>query len=194
MGIPRQHTATAQRGAHTILITAFILFFTAGCQAPQGNKARPDAPVVKNNSPVQESWNFRFTVTEAGTRKSLITAGHAAEFRIEGGSEQHLDEGVAVDFFDADGNTTTHISADRAIVYENQDIEGMGNVVISSKDSTIIRTAYAKRSGVDHKIRSDRFVTIKRPGQSISGYGFESDQELKHYRIFRGSGEGLINK
>ncbi len=40
-------------------------------------------------------------------------------------------------------------------------------------------------------IRSDRFVTIVKPDETITGEGFESDQALKKYRIFRGSGKAF---
>jgi len=133
-------------------------------------------------------------VTEEGKRKSEIQAGHVAEFRTKGKTEQHLDKNVSVTFFDDKGAVSSSIKAERAIMYENQDIEAIGNVVITTSEGTIIKTQYAKRSGVDRKIRSNRFVTIDRPNQTISGYGFESDQQLKHYRIFQGRGEGILKQ
>lgn len=195
MGTPFPHTHSRRRGAHTLLISCIILpAALSGCGPQGGKSADPNAPVVAEDSPLQESWNVEFRVSEEGLMKSRIRAGHATEYRTDGKSEQHLDGGVRVDFFDAEGEPTTRITAERAIVYDNQDIEGMGHVVIASRDSTVIRTEYARRSGLDRKIRSDRFVTIDRPDQTISGYGFESDQEIRHYRIFRGSGEGILKQ
>ncbi|TCD48896.1 LPS export ABC transporter periplasmic protein LptC [Chlorobium sp. N1] len=196
MGIPLKHSATLRRGAHTLLLIlcTVLIAVLSGCASDSGRESDPNAPVVEDNSPLQESWQVEFVVSEEGVRKSLIRAGHVTEFRVEGKSEQHLDQGVKVEFFDAEGQRTTEITADRAVVYDNQDIEGMGHVVIRSSDNTVIRTEYAKRSGLDRRIRSDRFVTIDRPDQRISGYGFESDQEIRHYRIFRGSGEGILKQ
>lgn len=151
-----------------------------------------EKPVIDEGTPLQESWGVDFTITDEGRTKAVIQAGHAAEYRTDGKSRQHLDGGINVAFHNPEGERTTTIAADKAIIYENQDIEASGNVIITSKDSTVIRTEYARRSGEDRMIRSNRFVRINRPGQSITGYGFESDQEVKHYRIFRGSGEGIL--
>lgn len=143
---------------------------------------------------MQESWGISFLVTEEGMRKSEIKAGHVAEFRTKGKTEQHLDKDVSVVFFDETGAVSSSISAEQAIMYENKDIEAIGKVVITTSNGTVIKTEYAKRSGIDRKIRSDKFVTIDRPNQTVSGYGFESDQELKHYRIFRATGEGNLKQ
>ena len=78
------------------------------------------------------------------------------------------------------------------MIHDNQDIEAEGNVVITSSGTTVIKTEYIKRTGKDKMLRSDKLVTIIKPDETITGQGFESDQSLKKYRIFRGSGKALI--
>ena len=73
-----------------------------------------------------------------------------------------------------------------------QTISRVGVVVITSGSTTVIKTEYVKRTSNDKMIRSDKFVTIIKPDETITGQGFESDQSLKKYRIFRGSGNAFI--
>ncbi|MDP8306086.1 MAG: LPS export ABC transporter periplasmic protein LptC [Candidatus Chlorobium antarcticum] len=195
MGIPIIHfERNIRHNALAALTLCALLLLPPGCTPPKPPAQESDIPKITADTPVQESWNISFLVTEEGKRKSEIQAGHVAEFRTKGKTEQHLDKNVSVTFFDDKGAVSSSIKAERAIMYENQDIEAIGNVVITTSEGTIIKTQYAKRSGVDRKIRSNRFVTIDRPNQTISGYGFESDQQLKHYRIFQGRGEGILKQ
>ncbi len=173
-----------------------ILTFIWGCGNPEKERRSPETSFIGVNHPVQESWGIKLAMTESGIRRGLIEAGHGAEYKIGAGTENHLDQGVKVTFFDANGQPSTIITAQKAVIHDNQDIEAMGNVVMTSKGSTVtvITTEYAKQSGKDKMIRSDRFITITRPEETIRGYGFESDQALKKYRIFRGSGESFIKQ
>ena len=136
----------------------------------------------------------RVALTESGRHCGIVQAAHEAEYRTKRGSEHHLDGGVKVTLFDVKGNATTTITARHAVIHDNQDVEAMGHVVITSTDGTVISTEYVKRSARDNMIRSDRAVTITMLDDVIRGEGFESDQALKKYRIFRGSGEALIQQ
>jgi len=171
-----------------------MLLITTGCGNPRTESRDPEAGFSGVNLPAQESWGIRIAITESGRKRGIIEAGHAAEYKINAGSENHLDRGVKVTFFDEKGNPATRITAQKAVIHDNQDIEAMGNVIITSEGATVIKTEYAKRSGKDKMIRSDRFVTITRPDETIRGQGFESDQALTRYRIFRGSGEAFIKQ
>ena len=176
-------------------VPVVILTFLWGCGHPEKERRPPETSFIGINHPVQESWGIKLSMTESGIRRGVVEAGHGAEYKLNAGIENHLDQGVRVTFFDADGHASTTIKAQKAVIHDNQDIEAMGNVVMmTSNGSTVIKTEYAKQSGKDKMIRSDRFITITQTGETIRGYGFESDQALKKYRIFRGSGEAFIKQ
>ncbi|MEI6639904.1 MAG: LPS export ABC transporter periplasmic protein LptC [Chlorobium sp.] len=136
----------------------------------------------------------RVDLTTSGIRHGVVQAAHEAEYRTKNGSEYHLDGGVKLTLFDDNGRATTTITAESAVIHDNQDIEATGSVVVTSTEGTILSTEYVRRSAKDTMIRSDRAVTITMPEEIIRGKGFESDQALKRYRIFRGSGEALIQQ
>lgn len=166
----------------------------SGCGGPQKDQPSPESSYIGLDHPVQESWEIRLSVTKAGLKRAVIEAGYGAEFRTDAGSEYHLENGLKVTFFDVGGLTATTLTAQKAIIHDNKDIEVFGNIVMTSKNSTVVKTEYARWTAEDRMIRSDRSVTITRPNQTISGKGFETDQDLKKYRIFQTSGEAVINK
>lgn len=100
-----------------------------------------------------------------------------------------MDSTFRVDFFDEFGKHTSFITANRAKVHPNSDMEAFENVLVVSDDCTRVTTEYMKWTASDKKIRSDKFVTITKPTEILSGYGFESDQSLKNYRIFKVKGQ-----
>jgi len=178
-------------------LSAFLLLLTVllssgGCGAPGKERRFLETTFDTESYPVQESWNITLSVYDAGFRKGTVRAGHATEYRQKGKNTFHLDRGVTVTVYNRDKNPPTVIKAAKAIIHGNQDIEASGNVVASTGNGTVIRTGYLKRTAADRMIRSNRHVTISGREGLIEGYGFESDQSLKRYRIFRGSGEALI--
>jgi len=177
-----------------VLFLLALLFVMTGCGASQKERRSPETRFIGINHPVQESWKARLAITDSGSRTGVIEAGHGAIYRTNTGDEHHLDGGIRVTFFDVNGLPSTSITAEKAVIHDNQDIEASGNVVITSAVTTVIRTEYVKRTAKDRMIRSDKFVTITRPGEAIRGYGFESDQGVKKYRIFKGSGEAFIQQ
>ena len=176
----------------TVLFLHVILLIASGCGDPLKERRSPETSFIGINHPVQESWTVRISLTESGVKRGVIEAGHGAEYKINSGNEHHLDNGIKVTFFDITGNPTTTITARKAVIHDNQDIEAEGNVVITSSGTTVIKTEYIKRTGKDKMLRSDKLVTIIKPDETITGQGFESDQSLKKYRIFRGSGKAFI--
>ncbi len=165
------------------------LFLFAVCFAACSNKttpARQSLLIIHKDFPVQETWDARITFTDSGRMKATIYAPHVSQYARGGPStEKHLDGRIEVHFYNSAGQHTSSLNAMRGIIYPNNDIEVFDRVVMVTDDCTTVRTEYAKWTSHDQKIRSDKFVTIRRPTETLSGYGFESDQHLKNYRIFK---------
>ncbi len=175
----------------TTLFFLAILFSTVtGCGARLDEHRSTETVVSSQEQPAQESWEITIVISDSGHRKTLIKAGHAAEYRKGDKKEIHVDGGVSVLIINPNGSKTI-ITAGRGIVHDNQNIEAFDHVVIRSDDGTVLRTEYIKRSTRDHIIRTDKYVTITSPTRTIRGYGFESDEAMKRYRIFHASGEAL---
>ncbi len=157
-----------------------------------GGKSTPpkiDMTYIGDDYPVQESWDAKIIFSDSGHVKAILITPYLAQYSRQGALERQMDSTFRVDFFDEFGNHTSFITANRAKVHPNSDMEAFENVLVVSDDCTRVTTEYMKWTSSDRKIRSDKFVTITKPTEILTGYGFESDQNLKNYRIFKASGQ-----
>lgn len=68
----------------------------------------------------------------------------------------------------------------------SRDMTAYGSVVVvSDSTQTTLRTSKLTWSHAAQRVRSDQPVQIDTPSEHIDGIGFESDQYLTDYRIFR---------
>jgi LPS export ABC transporter protein LptC len=176
-----------------VYLLIYVSVFALGCGRQE---ARPkiETTYIGDDYPVQETWDAAVTFSDSGKTKAVLHAKYSAQYKQEKSQERELTGGLRVDFYDKSGKFTSFLVADRALIYHNSDMEASGNVVVTSTDSTVLRTEQMKWSNDDQKIRSDQFVTITKPTETLRGYGFESDQSMKNYRIFKVSGEAKIKE
>ncbi len=168
-----------------------ILSCTAGCGAPDKGRPSPAAGVSAPRLPAQESWGASVAISDSGRPAAIIRAGHAAEYHVGEKTELVIDGGIDVTIHDRDGSAPTRMTAGRGAVHDNQDIEAFDKVQIRSGDGTAISTEHIVRSSSDGMLRSEKYVSITKPSQTIRGYGFESDDGMKKYKIFKASGEAV---
>jgi hypothetical protein len=65
---------------------------------------------------------------------------------------------------------------------------------VTSDSGTVLRTDRLFWTNADQKIHTDAFVDILSPTEHIMGQGLVSDQALKHYRIFKVTGQSVSNE
>ena len=158
-------------------------------------RAAPPVSTTKDwrGMPDQESWNSRVVFSDSGTVKAILNANHVAMYETR--HETILDSGITVDFYDPDGSHTSLLRADRGRVDDlSKDLEAFHNVVFRSDSGTVVKTEYLRWDNATKKIRSDRFVTVDSRKEYLEGYGFEADQSLKNYVIYRVSGRAEIRQ
>ena len=137
--------------------------------------------------PTQESWNSTVTFTDSGVVKAILKAGHISQY--EGSKQTSLDKGVHVDFFDEHGVHSSVLTSETGKVDETtNNLEAIGNVVVVSDSGVVVKTEKLFWDNQRQLIHSEEFVTITSPKENLQGHGFESDQNLKNYKIFRVTG------
>ncbi len=169
-------------------LVLLLSLFAIACGG-KNSPAKIDMTYIGDDYPVQETWDAKITFSDSGRVKAILVTPYLAQYSRQGTLERQMDSTFRVDFFDEFGNHTSFIVANRAKVHPNNDMEAFENVLVVSDDCTRVTTEYMKWTAADKKIRSDKFVTIAKPTETLSGYGFESDQNLKNYRIFKASGQ-----
>ena len=170
---------------HIALFAACILFLSSGCE----EKIKPSVlgGVSGSAFPSQESWNTTVRFTDSGTVKAILKAGHIADY--EATKQTLLDSGVHVDFFDEHGVHSSVLTSRTGKVDENtNNLEADGNVVVVSDSGVVVETEKLFWDNRRQLIHSDEFVKITSPKETLQGHGFESDQSLKNYKIFKVTG------
>ena len=165
------------------LIIISILIFFAGC------KSEKVKPVVMSSLkveqlPSQESWNSIVFFTDSGKTKAVLETGHLRVFNQA--RETLLDDGVKVDFYNDQEIKTTTLTSKRGRVDDTtRDLYAIDSVVAVNDSGITITTEELMWRNKDHKIVSDKYVTIISEKERIEGYGFESDQSLRNYTIYK---------
>ncbi len=163
------------------LIFAFALFF--GCE----NKFEP--PKINLNSadiPEQESWNSEVIFSDSGHVKAILKAGHIAMFSKKGYTL--IDSGAKVDFYKNKEIVSTLSGKKGKVLEPSKDIEIYDSVMVVNKEGSILKTEKLYWNNTTQKVSSDKYVKIITPKEEIEGIGFESDQNLKNYSIFKVTG------
>lgn len=166
-------------------LAACALLLSVGC----AEKIKPSVlgGVSSATLPSQESWNTTVTFTDSGIVKAILKAGHIAAF--EASKQTQLDSGVHVDFFDEHGVHSSVLTSRTGKVDENtNNLEAIGNVVVVSDSGVVVETEKLFWDNQRQLIHSDEFVKITSPKENLQGHGFESDQNLKNYKIFKVTG------
>jgi LPS export ABC transporter protein LptC len=97
---------------------------------------------------------------------------------------EEFPDGVWVKFYDGTGAITSSLTAKKGFRYESR-----GLIVV--RDSVVWQSAANERLDTeeltwterDKKVVTNKFVVIRRPGEILYGYGFESNQDFTVSRI-----------
>ena len=163
------------------LITPIFLLI---CCTGKDVKPKIDHSFVVEELPAQESWNSTIFFTDSGKTRAILTTGHLQVFNSK--KETILDDGVKVEFFNSLEEKTTVLTSKRGRVDEKtNDLYAIDSVVAVNDSGIVVKTDELKWRDSDKKIVSDKFVTIDSPNEHIEGYGFESDQHLRNYVIYK---------
>jgi LPS export ABC transporter protein LptC len=163
-----------------------VIIISTGCE----EKIRPsiNSTVDSRTLPQQESWNSTITVSDSGRITAIIFAGYISVF--ESDQKTYLSQGVRVRFFNIKGIQTSILTSDEGTVDEmTNNLEARKNVVVVSSDSSRMKTEQLFWDNKRQLIYTPAYVQITTEKDRLQGHGFESDQGLKNYRIFRVTGQ-----
>lgn len=167
-------------------VLALLALLLTACE----EKVKPSvlSGVSGGQLPSQESWGSTITFSDSGVVKAVVRAGHI--YAYDNSRVTHLDSGVTVDFFDENGAHTSKLTSVRGSVDEgSNDLEATGNVVVRSDSGTVVYTETMFWDNRRQRIHSPEFVRIVSPRERLQGTGFESDHNLRNYRIFKVTGQ-----
>ena len=147
-------------------------------------RSRSIGPTSSNAElPDQEVSDFVLTETDEGKMQWKMFARNAATFSARNLVVAH---GIRVDFYDEEGKKSSELTAQEGEIHElSRDMVARGNVVLQTTEGTRMSTQKLEFKNRQQKIVSDEFVRVERGGDELTGYGFESDPNLRHFEFKR---------
>ncbi|GAB1429702.1 hypothetical protein MASR2M18_05340 [Ignavibacteria bacterium] len=163
-----------------VLVTAFV-----GCKNEAGDKK---SVAVEVDIPIHTIWDFSMTLMDSSRIKATISSARAIV--NEKGQETTLDSAVKVEFMSVYSRRVGMLTSDSAKIDDRtRNMFAYGNVkVVSDSTNVILTTPMLMWNNGKQLLFTTEKVHIVTPTEIIDGIGFESDQYLKNYKIFRVSG------
>lgn len=160
-----------------------LIFAAVSCE----DKFKPTQSNLNTDDiPSQESWNSEVVFSDSGIVKAVLKAGHISVYSNKGYTL--IDSGAMVDFYKNKIRVST-LTGKRGKIYDkSKDIEVYDSVKVVNNEGNELQTQKLFWNNKLQRVSSDEFVKINTPTETIEGIGFESDQSLKNYKIFKVSG------
>jgi len=166
------------------IASVFLFLFAlieAGCSDEKINPSIEQS--VTSNDITAEGWNSYLLLTENGRLKTILHYQHMTDYGEKG--IKTLSK-IKVDFYDSTQTATSYLTADSGRVEgDGAVMYGIGNVVAINDSGRTLKTEVLVWKRSTQKISTDRFVSITSPKEDVEGYGFESDQSIKNWTIFK---------
>lgn len=137
-------------------------------------------------APAHVSYGVTVKFTDSARTKAILRSAVARIF--EDRQETTMSDTVIVDFFSVtSGKRVARLTADSAIVDDRtMNMIAIGNVVVYSDSSrTTLSTPRLLWENTREMLSSTEDVKIVTPKETILGTGFESNQFLTNYRIYK---------
>ena len=143
----------------------------------------------RDSLPVLETRGVNTLISDSGVVRYRITAPLWQVFDRKTPSRWAFEEGVYLETFDENLVTQASIQADTAYYYDEQRLwELDGNVQIKNLKGEEFSTQQMFWNQGTQRVYSDKFIRIRQTDRIITGHGFESNQQMTIYRIFRPEG------
>lgn len=160
---------------------SLVVLFLAGC----GRQSGFESPGDTGELPDQEVSDFVLTETDQGTPVWTLYARHAATY-----SQRNtvIARTIRVDFYDDEGKRTSELTANEGEINQrSRDMTARGNVVIQTNEGTRMSSEVLTFDNRRQLIVApdDQLVRVERESDVLTGYGFNSDPELRHFEFKR---------
>jgi LPS export ABC transporter protein LptC len=168
----------------SLLIVFFYSFSGCGSEKIEPVKTNLEST---DSIPSQTSYDATVTFSDSGKVKAILKAGRIRVFSRF--NYTIIDENAVVDFY-KNGEHASTLTGKWGKVYDaTKDVEVYDSVKLVSDEGSTLTTNKLYWVNKTQKIKSDDFVHIITKTEDIQGYGFEADQSLKNYVIYKVSGE-----
>ncbi|MEO1051494.1 MAG: LPS export ABC transporter periplasmic protein LptC [Bacteroidota bacterium] len=168
---------------HILVILFLFAFLWASCTEEKTIESFEvyDGPLVEADNLVMYYSDSAIVTTKAVAARSLEFADGDREFP----------EGIHLEFYDLEGNTTSTIEANTAkFLKEENKWHAIGNVIVNNiENQERLNTEELFWYPQEQRISTEKKVSITLANKVIFGKGLEADQNFETYEIKNPTGE-----
>lgn len=179
-------STTGRRTTLGARLLAFGCLLSLGLVAAACSPRGPASPSDKGAVlPDQEINDFVLTESDAGKPLWKLFARYAAEYSTR---DLYVARSLRVDFFDDKGENASVLTArEGEINSRNRNMLARGSVVLQTTEGTRLSTEVLQFLNREQLVivPDDQLVRVERGNDVLTGYGFQSDPDLKHYEFKR---------
>ncbi len=171
--------ATYRLPSFAVALAWVVLIGIPGC----GESPRVSSVPAASELPDQEVSDFEATETDLGAIQWKMYARSAATYRAR---NTVLARGLRIDFFDDKGERASTLTSPEGEMNDlSRDMTARGGVVIQTTEGTRMTTDQLQFRNKQQRIQTESFVRVDRRGDVLTGWGFESDPQLKDFQFKR---------
>lgn len=184
-------TYTKNIGITVVFCTTVMLLLFSSCSG--NGKKLADAIANRDSLPSMTSLGVTTLISDSGITRYKIVTEEWMVFDKKNPPYWAFEKGVYLEKFDTLLHIDASIKADTAYYYEKKKLwELIGNVQILSQKGDKFETEQLFWDEKKKTVYSDKFIKIEQEDKTITGYGFESNQELTDYVIKNTTGSFII--
>ena len=162
------------------VMVMLLLFSSCGGK----KKELGEAITERDSLPSMATLGVVTYISDSGVTRYRMEAEEWLMYDRKRPSYWAFEKGVYLEQFDSLFNVDASIKADTAYFYDKQKLwKLMGNVDIKNRKGERFNTELLYWNQATEKVYSDRFIRIEQPDRIITGYGFDSNQQMTIYQI-----------
>lgn len=143
-----------------------------------------EAITERDSLPMMRSLGVTTLISDSGVTRYRVNTEEWTVFDRKKPPYWAFEKGVYLEQFDSIFNIEASIKADTAYYYNSQKLwKLMGNVDVQNRKGERFKTELLYWNETTQRIYSDRFIRIQQPDRIITGYGFDSDQQMNAYVV-----------
>lgn len=167
-----------------VLVAIVVLFFYTACGSTDTETVNIKFDPETTPSMITDSVTT--LISDSGITRYKLVADNWQVFDKAKDPYWYFPEGIYLERFDSLFEVEAKILADSAWNYTDKRLWRLkGNVDIRNMQGEMFLSDELFWDQKEQRVYSDKYIQIKRGDTELKGYGFESNQEMTEYRVFR---------
>lgn len=174
---------------------SFLFIFSFLLSSCQNDLAEIQRFIKQEETNYEIISDFKTLYSDSAVVKVKIEGPTMLRYLDKDRPRQEFPDGMKVEFFTPNKRVTSRLTAKYGLRLEkDKQIIMRDSVVWESLNKEILETTELIWDEKEERVFTNKFVVIRRPGEIITGYGFESNQDFTYSKIKSVTGQFASDK